>query len=155
MINFGQATLDKIKSFRNGIASGSRKAFIESVECIDWDSLKSSEPIKEAIDLALEYGFQAIAVKLAFQGRQLFPEDADLQKIAEILAPPKVIRTNIPPSEGLQESMKWLKENRSQYQGQWVALQDGIVLGQAESREQLSKTLGDVDPSKAIITKIP
>lgn len=111
--------------------------------------------IKKEIDLELKKGHHDMAVKLASKGLQLFPADNELKKIADILAPPKVIQKNIPPSKGLQESMNWLKENRSKYQGQWIALQDGILLGHAESREQLADVLGNVDLSETLITKLP
>jgi hypothetical protein len=51
--------------------------------------------------------------------------------------------------------MKWLKENRQHYQGEWVAVQNGVLLGHAPSRAKLSKMLDEADSSKTIITKIP
>ncbi len=100
-------------------------------------------------------GHHTIAVNITAKGLDLFPEDSDLQKIAGILAPPKVIRADIPPSAGLGKSVKWLKENRAQYGGQWVAVKDGSLLGHASSRQELSETLNDSDASNILITKIP
>ncbi len=117
--------------------------------------LSTPESIKEAINIALGNGYHTTAVDLATKGLALFPEDAELQKVVKILAPPKIIRTNIPPNKGLGQSMKWLKENRQQYQGVWVAVQDGVLLGHAPSREELSAALDGVDFTKVLITKIP
>jgi len=122
---------------------------------INWGSTGSPERIREAIDLALEKGNHDLAAKLAAEGSQLFPADNDLQKIAKILAPPKVIQTDIPPTQGLRESMVWLKKYRSQYQDQWVAIQNGTLLGNAASREQLLESLEDSDTADTIITKLP
>lgn len=119
------------------------------------DDIKNSykEDIKTAIDFALANGYVSKAIELAMEGRRLFPEDVTLQKIARILAPPKVIRTDIPPNKGLGQSMKWLKENRQHYQGEWVALKHGSLLGHALSRQELSKMF--TDTSNILITKIP
>lgn len=150
-----KSALDLIDLLQETMASGSPKAFMDVIEKIDWDTLPTPTPIKEAVDLALKKGYHTLAVKLAAKGHQLFPEDTDLQKVAKVLAPSKVIRTGIPPVEGLQESMKWLKENRNQYKGQWVAVKDGILLGHAQSRARLSEMLADLDISDTIITKVP
>ena len=118
---------------------------------LDFVRLQTSEPIKEAIDLAVANGYHTLAANLAIQGLALFPDDAELQKIAKILAPPKAIRTDIPPAKGLGQSMKWLKENRQHYQGEWVAVQNGVLLGHASSRAELSEMFDKADPSKIII----
>jgi len=129
--------------------------FAEVAEFIDWDVSQTSESIKEAIDLALANGYHTMAANLAAQGHTLFPEDAELQKFAKILAPPTMIQTDIAPAEGLRQSMKWLKENRQHYQGEWVAVQNGVLVGHAPSRPELTEMLTGVDPSRVIITRIP
>jgi hypothetical protein len=122
---------------------------------VNWGSSDSPERTKEAIDRALEKGNHDLAAKLAAEGNKRFPEDTDLQKIANILAPPRVIQTSVPPTQGLRESMVWLKKHRSQYQDQWVAIQSGTLVGTAASREQLLESLEDSDTVNTIITKIP
>lgn len=144
-----------IELLYKAVASGSQEKFVALVETIDWDTLQTPQRLKEAVDLALANGYHTIAIDITTKGLALFPEDADLQKIAGILAPPKVIRADVPPSAGLGKSVKWLKENRAQYGGQWVAVKDGSLLGSASSRQELSKTLNDSDASNVLITKIP
>ena len=128
------------------------QASVDILENIDW---KKPESIKAAIDFALADGHHSRAMELITEGCRLFPEEAALQKIARILAPPKVIRTDVPPSVGLGKSMKWLKENHARYQGQWVAVKHGLLLGHASSRQELSEMLNNVDTSDTIITKVP
>lgn len=144
-----------IELLYKAVASGSQERFVALVETIDWDVLQTPELIKEAIDLALANGYHTIAVNITAKGLDLFPEDANLQKIAGILAPPKVIRADVPPSAGVGKSVKWLKENRAQYGGQWVAVKDGSLLGSASSRQELAEGLTDSDSSNILITKIP
>jgi hypothetical protein len=155
LLSSKQFTLDLVPLLREVIVSGLLEAFVNTVENIDWKILPTPEPFKEAIDLALGNGYHTMAVDLTTKGLALFPEDAELQKIANILTPPKEIQTDIPPEKGIGQSMKWLKENRQHYQGEWVAVQNGVLLGHAPSRAKLSKMLDEADSSKTIITKIP
>jgi len=148
-------SINSVAELYKAIFSSSQETFVKVVENIDWDALQTPEPIKKAIDLALANGYHTMALNITTKGLALFPEDTDLQKFARILAPPKVIRANVPPSVGLRESMKWLEENRAQYSGQWVAIKHGSLLGHASSRQELSEILTDLDSSNILITRIP
>lgn len=129
---------------------------VNRLEKIDWDTVPDSDPIKKAIDFALANGYASMAINLAAKGHQLFPEDADLQKIARVLAPPRVIRTDVPPVAGLEGMLEWLKENSRHYRGQWVAVKEGKLVGHAQTREALSERIGDGEKqTDVIITKIP
>ena len=126
---------------------------ITILENIDWDDLES---IRRAIDAALANGAHAKAMALIEEGRQRFPEDGRLQNLARILAPPKVLRRNVPPKPGLGETMAWLKENAADYRGEWVAIKDGNLMGHAPTRQALSEQIEVLDEqADVLITKIP
>ena len=125
------------------------------VQSFGWELAELPALIKRNVDLALAEENHKQAAQLAFEGHKRFPDDKDLAKIAEVLAPPKVLRRNISATPKLKDTMTWLKKNQSQYQGQWVAVQEGRLLAQAESRAELNEQLGTATKSKVLITKIP
>jgi len=61
-----------------------------------WRNMSAVE-FELAVRAALAYGAHLVARKLAFIGAGLYPNNSQLQKMAHILAPPRTIRTDIPP----------------------------------------------------------
>jgi len=59
-----------------------------------WRNMSAVE-FELAVRAALAYGAHLVARKLAFIGAGLYPNNSQLQK--NILAPPRTIRTDIPP----------------------------------------------------------
>jgi hypothetical protein len=117
---------------------------MEAVDTIEWES-QSPTQIKQAIDLALGLGCHAVAVELAATGRNRYPNDPTLERIARVLAPPEYVRKDVPAVSGLSPSVKWFQEHREQYAGKWLAIRNGKLLAAADSREELSKELDKLD----------
>lgn len=149
-----QLARDLSLELRVAAANGSQAEFIETIANIDdW---QYPSYIKEAIELALNMGWYSTAVKLANDGVKLYPEDDQLQKYACVLAPPKVVKTGVPPHNGLGVSMKWLKAHGAEYRGQWVILQDGDLLAHSSIRSELIGILENLSNRDGIVvTKVP
>lgn len=117
---------------------GNGAAFARQAAEIAWDAYPPQE-IARAVQLALAAGAPLTARHLSAEGYRLYPEDAELAKMARILAPPKVLGTSpANPSTGLD--LEWLRRHATEYQGQWVALNKGEFLAAAPSAHAL-KTL--------------
>jgi hypothetical protein len=149
-----QLARDLSVELREVAAGGTETEFIEAITNIDdW---QYPSHIKEAIELALNMGWYVTAAKLASDGVKVYPEDDQLQKYARVLAPPKVVKTGIPPSKGLGASMKWLTAHGVEYRGQWVILQDGDLLAHSSIRSELTDILENLSNQDGIVvTKVP
>lgn len=132
------------------VATGSQKEFIEAVENVDWRT-KTPREAKQTIDLALELGCHSVASELAAKGHKMFRHDHKLERLACVLAPPKLIRKEVPAVKGLNASVKWFEEHRKQYSGNWLVVRNGELLVSANSREELSKALDQLDTRSDVL----
>lgn len=136
---------DTIKqTLEKAAASGSRKTFHKTIAAIDWTTALSDHFIL-AIDLALELGDTTLATELSNKGKQQFPDDPALQQAAYVLAPPSVKISNRPPIGGLTATMEWFEQHAVEYKGQWIAVKDGKLIGNASSRRDLIPVLDTHD----------
>ncbi len=124
---------------------GDEMAFVQAAGKIDW-SQRPATDFARAVHLALAAGAHLLARNLAAQGAEMHPDHPELQKMARILAPPRVIRADLPPVPSVRANHEWLSAHADEYQGQWVALRNGqlIAVG-ATTREliaQLESTEG-------------
>lgn len=58
-----------------------------------------------------------------------------------VLATPKVTLEQSGTGGSLQEDAGWLQQNSGEYKGRWVALKQGILLGNHTSRLELHRSL--------------
>lgn len=135
---------------RKAVSADSQKEFVETVGTIEWSSQSPSQ-IKQAIDVALGLGCHAVAAELAATGRNRYPNDPALERIAHVLAPPELVRTGVPAVSGLSASVKWFEEHREQYSGKWLAVRNGKLLASADSRKELSKELDKLDTRSDVL----
>src|SRR2546423_13236147 len=82
------------------------------------------ESVIRDIRQAFATGDHLGARELANRGAEDHPTSNELQKCANILAPPKILRTDLPPKPGIGRNYEWLRESGQEYKGQWVALYD-------------------------------
>lgn len=150
--------LDVTQDSGDGIATleiiaetGDEATFVQAANEIDW-SQRPATDFARAVRLALATGAHLLARKLAEYGHRLYPNHQELAKMAHILAPPRVVRTDIPPAPSLQANQEWLRVHGDEYRGQWVALRDGILLATAATTRQLGAYLESTDG--VLITKV-
>jgi hypothetical protein len=104
------------------------------------------------IQQALRKGEFTAARRLAVEGATRYPTHPELQKYAHILAPPRVIRSNVPPTSSVRANRDWLKAHRKDYEGHWVALRNGELVGCADSLDTLMEHVNETDG--VLLTKV-
>jgi hypothetical protein len=151
-------TLDATEDSTNGLtalemaaAMKDEMAFVRAANEIDW-SQRSAADFARSVRLALGTGAHELARRLAAQGSRLHPEHPELQKMGRVLAPPRVVRTGLPPVPSLSLNHDWLRTHRDEYRGQWVALKDGILLQTTATARQLWANLKSTPG--VLITKV-
>lgn len=127
--------------------------FVLSFQRIDW-STRPVEEIVEGVHLALEVGAHLLARNLAMANAPRFPKHPELQKMAYILAPPRVTVSDTPPDPSHKGNMTWLKNHWEAYRGKWVALRSGELLAAADSLSALLEQVGEVKNTNIMITPI-
>lgn len=106
---------------------------------IAWENYPP-QAIADAVHLALSVGASLTARQLSAEGQHLYPKDAELAKLARILAPPRVTGT-CPADPSANLDLEWLRRHAAEYRGQWVALKQGEFLATAPSAQALKALL--------------
>jgi hypothetical protein len=123
-----------------------------TVQRVDW-SQQPAENFVAAIHLALAAGAHWMARKLSAQGQCLYPAHADLQKLAHILAPPRVKVGECASGVSRRKDFAWLKHHSDPYRGQWVALRDGELVAAAPTIPKIKTKVSS--PQSVFLAKVP
>jgi hypothetical protein len=121
--------------------------FLQAASKIDW-SLQPASDIDRGIRLALAAGAHLFARSLAAEGAK----HQELQKMARILAPPRVVKRSLPPDPSMRANQAWLVEHAREYGGRWVALEQGNLVAAAATVAELRSQLNDI--AGVLITKV-
>ena len=116
-----------------------RWAQIELFLRVKHDQARIVRQIREA----LKNGDPILARRLAMEGWKDHPVNHILQEYARVLSTPRIIQNDIPPSSSIRANNIWLKNHRQEYQGHWIALHDGALVGTANSLDLLVNELGE------------
>ena len=119
-------------------------AFVQAVSEIDWPQRPAAD-FARAVRLALAAGAHLLARNLAAQGARLHPDHLELQKMARILAPPRVVRADLPPDPSVQANHAWLRAHADEYRGRWVALRNGQLIAMGYTARELKAQLESTD----------
>lgn len=131
--------------------AGDERAFVRAEKTLDWIERQPDDYIR-VIQLALAAGAFQVARRLAEEGNYRFPGHTDIQKSANVLAPPKAIRSERANHPGLRLNHDWLKNHSDLFHNKWVALKNGELLGSASSFKEL---IDQVAPTQGILfTKV-
>lgn len=128
-------------------------AFGIALKAINWQARQPADFVR-AVDLALMAGAYLAARRLASQGATQYPHYLELQNLAQILAPPKVTVGTGGPRADVEANRVWLRTNWDQYHGQWVAIQNGNLLGVAESLDALVAQVGTIKNNDTLVTAV-
>ena len=128
-------------------------AFSDILKEVDWREIEAVEFIR-IIDLALEIGTHLAARQIATKGAEAYPDNAELQKYARVLAPPKVVANRVSRNINQKANVEWLKANKNDYKGQWVAIKDGILLAAANSYKDLRDQIGETKGKGILVTTV-
>jgi hypothetical protein len=144
---------DVLKSLEEAAKAKNTSTFLRRVKAIEWNRRSAAE-FTRAIDLALMAGAHLSARNLAEQGAEIHFDSEELEKYARILAPPRV--SNRQPSIVIKPNanITWLRANRDQYKGRWVALKDGVLIADAGSHDALIAQIGQTKRTGILVTNI-
>ena len=135
------------------VASQNEATFTQALTQIDWDNRPAEDYIR-AIDLALQVGAHLAARRLAMEGAEFHFDSEELQKYARILAPPTIIKERPSNDVKPRANVEWLKTNRDNYRGQWVALKNGTLVASAKTHDELIAAVGSTKGSGILITNL-
>ena len=142
---------DNMAALEMAAIMGNEAAFVQAAGQIDWLACPATD-LARAVRLALAAGAHLLARNLATQGAGLYPDHLELQNMAHVLAPPRVVRDDLPPVPSLQADHAWLRTHADEYRGQWVALREGVLLAAAATVRELESCLENTDG--VLITKV-
>jgi len=128
-------------------------AFLTARKAIDW-AARPAEDFVHAVQLALMAGAFVAARNLAAEGAERYSDHAELQKMAYILAPPKVTVVKGKTNTTWKADRAWLKTHWDAYRGHWVALRNGELLGAADSLDGLVDQVGEIRGKGILVTPI-
>ena len=94
------------------------------------------------------------AWKIATEGLEHYPDHAELQKYADILAPPKVRVVPRDRSRDVQANLEWIQQNRAEYRGRWVAIKNGEFLASGKDIDEIVGQIGEVKNTGILVTAI-
>lgn len=129
---------------------GDELTFLKTLPSVPWEYCSAVDVVR-VIRLALKAGAHGTVYKIALEGLKHHPNDADIQKYAHLYGP--VQRTPSPSRiRGLNHmaNKTWLAEHMGEYQNQWIAVRDGVLLGAAATLEELLEKVGDT--KRALVT---
>jgi hypothetical protein len=127
--------------------------FVALVEAVDWAERQPNELLK-AIDLSLDLDMNALAISLAQQGGQLFPDNEHMQQMAQMVSPLGIqVDRDGSRHMGIKQSSDWLNTHADEYRGQWVAVREGILIAAAPTLAELEALMGGND-DHALVTRI-
>jgi len=132
--------------------TGDAATFIQVSQKIEW-SQRSAADFITAIHLALATGAHLTARELTTKGVRMYPEHPELQKMAHILAPPKVKVSKRASGASRRKDFAWLKQHSAQYRGQWVALKDGELVAAAATLPELKAQVAS--PKDIFLARVP
>ena len=118
-----------------------RGAFLEALQDIEWRDRPPMD-FTRAIQLAFRVGAHLAARQISAEGARHHAEDAEIQKYARVLAPPRVISKSVPSDPARKANREWLTAHSGEYKGQWVAIRNGELFGAANSLKELVESIG-------------
>jgi len=137
------------------VQANNHGAFLAQLEGVDW-SAHTPDDLLRAIQLALSLNLVWPGRDLAAQGLRLFPDHEPLRRAARVFEPPttRMSRNSAPP-KGTKESHNWMRDHAHEYRGQWIAVNQGRLLGAARTLDELRPLIDQAEsPSSTIVTKV-
>ena len=128
------------------------KFHLRTVE-IDMANQTAAEFIERA-DLEIRRGHWHGAWKVALEGLKYFPDHAELQKYEHILAPPKVKVVDRGGHPEITANNSWIKQNREQYRGSWIAIKNGQLLATGKNHNDVVAQVGEIKNTGILVTVI-
>jgi hypothetical protein len=120
---------------------GDGTAFLSAYREFDGEELTAEDYIL-VMRLSLEVGAYLLAREVSTQAANRYPEHTELRKYARLMAPAKVIGTSPASGQSIEANRNWMRSHGAEYSVQWVMIEDGQLLGAANSLEELVEITG-------------
>jgi hypothetical protein len=130
--------------FETALEMDNETAFVQAAGEINWLQRPAAD-FARAVRLALATGAHLLARNLAAQGAKLYPDHLELRKMANVLAPPRVVDDDISPTPSVRANQAWLRDHGHEYKGQWVALREGTLLAAGSTAREVWDRLESTD----------
>lgn len=142
---------DLMERLAEATHAGDARTFARIVRGVDW-STRTPDELYEAITMSLQMMLAWLSIHMAQEGSRLFPDHEGLQRAAYVLAPPRAtVEDNDIPLKGVRESNKWMSEHAHEYSGQWIAVNQGKLLGTAPTLPALDEMIGQPEDAASSI----
>jgi hypothetical protein len=135
---------DELDALVLAAEQGSEDLFVRAATQIEWRRRSAQEFIR-GVRLALAAGAHLFARQLSARGSMLYPDEPELRKMARVLAPPRVVRSDLPSEPSLAADRAWLRANHARYRGQWIALCQGNLVASADTFSDLRSRVDSTD----------
>ncbi len=139
-----------LNALHHAAEAADARRFAGICDATNWKSRSSSE-LAQAIGLALKAGAPMTARRLAADGVSYHPGAQDIRKYAQLLAPPTLLRADLPPDTGLPADLAWLKQHRAVRRGRWVAVHHGELLAEGQNLREVLAKVGDTKALKGLL----
>lgn len=149
----GSIATDPMITLQTAAEAKDEYAFGIALQAMDWAKRPPADFLR-AVDLALMAGAYLAARRLATQGASQYPNQPELQQLAQLLAPPQVTAGTGGPQVGVEANRMWLRTHWEEYRGQWVALRYGQLLGVADSLDALVAQVGNIKNNDTLVTAL-
>lgn len=117
-------------------------SFLAAADAVDWNRQPAADIIT-TVQHALSLGAFGLAGRLASEGAQLHANDAQISRLAHVLAPARVLRADLPADPGIKLNREWLRKHAAAYRHYWVAIENGELLSYAASIRELASKIQD------------
>jgi hypothetical protein len=132
--------------------TGRANDIAEAAARVPWAACSAAD-LAWIVRLAPRAGAHLLARDVAARGAQRYPNHAELQKMARILAPPRTVRRDVPTDRSWAANRAWPVAHGEAYRGQWVALKEGELLAAAPTARRVCDA---VDRAiEVLILKVP
>lgn len=117
-------------------------------------SKSSASVLTVLIQVALHIGAHETARELASLAVEKYPRDQKIQDLANLLAPPKILASNLPADPKVHLNVQWIEQHGQDFRGQWIALENGELRGAAQTLDELIGKVGDPRKHGYLVTRV-
>lgn len=133
---------DDFVRLEKAVSTKDARIFEQILSTMHWEARSSSDFLR-AIHLALAMGAYEATQRISALGKECYPDNEQMQKLAHVFAPPKVTRRAASPDPTIRANRDWLMTHGDEYRGKWVGLRNGQLLDSDDSFDELIRRVGD------------